>query len=61
MTFKNILLFLVIIVNAYFAFIFIKDLISHKKEVMAEPAKTAVLPISSAIIFCRYFRLCHQY
>ncbi|AEF25191.1 sulfite exporter TauE/SafE family protein [Streptococcus parauberis] len=51
MTFKNILLFLVIIVNAYFAFIFIKDLISHKKEVMAEPAKTAVLPISSAIIF----------
>ncbi|MGT2721282.1 sulfite exporter TauE/SafE family protein [Streptococcus porcinus] len=51
MSFKNILLFLIISINFYFGFIFVKDLISHKREVMAEPAKTSILPISSLIIF----------
>ncbi|EIQ82292.1 UNVERIFIED_CONTAM: sulfite exporter TauE/SafE family protein [Streptococcus canis] len=51
MSIKNILLILVIAVNAYFAYILVKDLLSHKKETMAEAAPTAVMPFSSAIIF----------
>lgn len=51
MSFKDILLLLVVLVNAYFAFIFIKDLIVHKSEVMSEEASTVALPFSSAIIF----------
>ncbi|MGV3322631.1 sulfite exporter TauE/SafE family protein [Streptococcus hyovaginalis] len=51
MSFKDILLLLVIVVNAYFAVIFIKDLILHKNEVMSEEASTVALPFSSAIIF----------
>lgn len=51
MSFKDILLALVVVVNGYFAFILIKDLISHKKEVMTEKANTFALPFSSAIIF----------
>ncbi len=51
MSFKNILLLLVIVVNAYFAVVFIKDLILHKNEVMSEEASTVALPFSSAIIF----------
>ncbi|MGT2911215.1 sulfite exporter TauE/SafE family protein [Streptococcus cameli] len=51
MSFKDILLLLVIVVNAYFAVVFIKDLILHKHEVMSEEASTAALPFSSAIIF----------
>ena len=51
MSFKDILLLLVVIVNAYFAFIFVKDLLVHKHEVMSEKANTLALPFSSAIIF----------
>lgn len=51
MDFKTILLGLVILVNGYFAFIFVKDLIKHRLEVMKEPASTVALPFSSAIIF----------
>ncbi|HEL1541394.1 MULTISPECIES: sulfite exporter TauE/SafE family protein [Streptococcus] len=51
MSFKDILLLLVIVVNAYFAVVFIKDLILHKNEVMSEEASTVALPFSSAIIF----------
>ncbi|MGT2888647.1 sulfite exporter TauE/SafE family protein [Streptococcus didelphis] len=51
MSFKNILLFLVILINAYFTFIFIKDLITHKREILAEEASTVALPFSSALIF----------
>lgn len=51
MSFKDILLLLVIVVNAYFTVIFIKDLILHKNEVMSEEASTVALPFSSAIIF----------
>ncbi|WP_159564815.1 sulfite exporter TauE/SafE family protein [Streptococcus halichoeri] len=51
MTFKNLLLLLIVAMNAYFAFILIKDLLTHRKEVMAEEASTAALPFSSAIIF----------
>ncbi|WJQ85708.1 sulfite exporter TauE/SafE family protein [Streptococcus parasuis] len=51
MSFKDILLLLVIVVNAYFTVVFIKDLILHKNEVMSEEASTVALPFSSAIIF----------
>ncbi|WP_025729164.1 sulfite exporter TauE/SafE family protein [Atopobacter phocae] len=51
MTFKDILLLLVVLVNAYFAFVFVKDLVKNKNEVMTEPAHTVALPFTSAIIF----------
>ncbi|MEQ9763931.1 MULTISPECIES: sulfite exporter TauE/SafE family protein [Streptococcus] len=51
MLFKNILLLLVVIVNAYFTVILIADLLKHRHEVMAEEASTLALPFSSAIMF----------
>lgn len=51
MDFKTILLGLVVLINAYFAFVFVKDLINHRSEVLHEPANTLALPFSSAIIF----------
>lgn len=51
MSFKDSLLLLVIVVNGYFAFVFVKDLLVHKDEIMSEKANTLALPFSSAIIF----------
>lgn len=51
MSFKDSLLLLVIVVNGYFAFVFVKDLLAHKDEIMSEKASTLALPFSSAIIF----------
>ncbi|MGX7418711.1 sulfite exporter TauE/SafE family protein [Carnobacterium gallinarum] len=48
---KNILIGLIILINGYFIVMFVKDLISHKDEVMKEPASTKILPFSSFIIF----------
>lgn len=51
MQIKDILLILIVLVNSYFAFVLIKDLINKRKETMAEPASTSALPFTSAIIF----------
>ncbi|MCP1638918.1 sulfite exporter TauE/SafE family protein [Streptococcus gallinaceus] len=51
MSFKDILLLLVVVVNAYFAVIFVKDLLVHRNEIMSEKANTIALPFTSAIIF----------
>ncbi|RCW16252.1 hypothetical protein CAC02_09550 [Streptococcus gallolyticus] len=51
MLLKNTLLILVILVNAYFGYVLIKDLLSHRKETMAEPASSLALSLSSTLIF----------
>lgn len=51
MSFKDVLLLLVVVVNAYFAFVFVKDLLAHKNDIMSEKANTLALPFTSAIIF----------
>ena len=48
---KNILLALIVLVNGYFIFTFVKDLIKHKDSFKEEKASTKALPFSSFIIF----------
>lgn len=47
----SILLVLIVIVNLFFVFAFVKDLINHKGEVMNEPANTIALPFTSFFTF----------
>ena len=46
---KTILLSLIVIVNGYFLFVFVKDLISHKEEFKDEKGDTRFLPFTSFI------------
>ncbi len=48
---KNILLLLIVLVNGYFAFVFIRDVLKHKEEVKKEPAKSGWLALSSFLMF----------
>lgn len=48
---KNLLLMSLILVNAYFTFYLIRDLVKHKQETIAEAASAKILPFSSMIIF----------
>lgn len=48
---KNVLLILIIAINSYFLFIFVKDVISHKEEVKKEQASSKILPFSAFIMF----------
>ncbi|MEG0284416.1 MULTISPECIES: sulfite exporter TauE/SafE family protein [Vagococcus] len=48
---KTILLSLIVIVNGYFLFVFVKDLLSHKEEFKAEKADTKWLPFTSFFMF----------
>lgn len=47
----KILLGLIIIVNGYFLFVFVKDLLSHKEEFKAEKGDVRFLPFTSFIMF----------
>ncbi|WP_062532083.1 sulfite exporter TauE/SafE family protein [Jeotgalibaca dankookensis] len=47
----SILLVLIVIVNLFFVFAFVKDLINHKGEVMNEPANNIALPFASFFTF----------
>ena len=51
MSFRNGLLLLIGLMNAYFAYIFVKDLMAHKSDVMKEEASTYALPFTSFILF----------
>lgn len=46
-----IILGLIVIVNACFAFTFVKDLLKHKKETAAEPGNPVVMAIATFLIF----------
>lgn len=48
---RYILLTMVVIVNGYFATVFIRDLLKHKQEFKEEPADSKWLALSSFIIF----------
>lgn len=48
---KNVLLILIIVINSYFLFVFVKDVISHKEEVKKEQASSKILPFSAFIMF----------
>ncbi|MBE9389196.1 sulfite exporter TauE/SafE family protein [Vagococcus salmoninarum] len=48
---KNVLLILIIAINSYFLFVFVKDVISHKEEVKKEQASSKILPFSAFIMF----------
>src|SRR5699024_12636116 len=48
---RYILLTMVVIVNGYFAPVFIRDLLKHKQEFKEEPADSKWLALSSFIIF----------
>ncbi|MBJ8325633.1 hypothetical protein [Streptococcus pacificus] len=48
---KWIILFLIIIVNAYYVVLLVRDLLKNRKKIMTEEAPTGILPISSALIF----------
>ena len=37
---KNILLLMIVLVNGYFAVVFIRDLLKHREAVRQEPAKS---------------------
>lgn len=47
----KIILALIILVNGYFAFKLIQDLVAHKSQFMKEPGNNIFLTISSAVIF----------
>ena len=51
MSVKDIVLLLVVVVNSFFAYVLVKDLLRNRDTIMSEPAPTAVLPFSSALIF----------
>lgn len=51
MIFKTVLLFLVVVVNGYFAYYLIRDLLKHQKETKKEPANSVALALSSTLIF----------
>ena len=48
---KNVLLILIIAINSYFLFVFVKDVVSHKEEVKKEQASSKILPFSAFIMF----------
>ena len=48
---KTILLSLIILVNGYFLFMFVKDLLSHKEEMKAEKGDSKWLPFTSFFMF----------
>lgn len=48
---RNILLGLIIAINAYFIIYFVKDLMKNKQSFKEEPGDTRVLPFTSFIIF----------
>ena len=47
----NTILFLIVIVNGWFAVTFIKDLIKHKTEVMKEPGNPIIMAIVTFLMF----------
>ncbi|GEQ62286.1 sulfite exporter TauE/SafE family protein [Vagococcus lutrae] len=48
---KPLLLLSIVLINGYFLFTFIKDLLLHKEEMKAEKANGKVLPFTSFIMF----------
>lgn len=48
---KPLLLLFIVLINGYFLFTFIKDLLLHKEEMKAEKANGKVLPFTSFIMF----------
>lgn len=48
---RTVLLTLIILVNGFFAFTFVKDLMSHKEEFKEEKANVKWLPFTSFIMF----------
>ena len=48
---RTILLSLIVIVNGYFLFVFVKDLISHKEAFKEEKGNMKALPFTSFIMF----------
>lgn len=47
----TVLLSLIVIVNLFFVFSFVKDLVKHKNEIMTESASTLALPFTSFFTF----------
>lgn len=48
---KPLLLLSIVLINGYFLFTFIKDLLLHKEEMKAEKANGKILPFTSFIMF----------
>lgn len=51
MSFKDLLLVFIVLVNSYFALVLVRDLMAHKKEIVAKEPNSIVLAFSSAVIF----------
>lgn len=48
---KNILLLLIVLINGYFLFVFVKDIMAHKEETKNENGNNKLLPITSFFTF----------